>query len=129
MPCSNKLKHNEYQRLRIQKRRASYFKDKYCNFCSSIENLELDHIDPKTKVSHYIWAWSLQRIDIELAKCQILCRSCHRNKTKLEQTTHGVSSYKKRKCRCHICKLAMSLSRKRYKESLSNRGKFTTLSK
>jgi|SRR6516164_5497046 len=58
-------------------RRADWFKGKMCVNCSSAELLELDHIDPKQKVSHKIWSWSVQRREAELAKCQILCRVCH----------------------------------------------------
>lgn len=44
-------------------------------------DLQLDHIDAAQKVTHNIWAWSEVKRDLELKKCQVLCRSCHRKKT------------------------------------------------
>jgi len=97
--CSNpRLKHSsycrdhyrEYQRLWIAKRRAEFFKNKTCILCGSEENLELDHIDPSTKVSHTIWSWSEKRRLEEIAKCQILCHDCHVRKTiKNHEKAHG----------------------------------------
>lgn len=52
-----------------------------CKTCGSADNLELDHIDPKLKVSHAVWSWSQKRRDLELSKCQALCRRCHKLKT------------------------------------------------
>lgn len=84
-----------YQREWVAKRRAEYFADKCCARCSSTENMELDHIDPRQKVSNSIWSWSAERRNIELAKCQILCRPCHVKKT-VEQLilTHGFQAYR-----------------------------------
>lgn len=72
----------EYQRNWIARRRAIFFADKVCSRCGSDSKLELDHIDPKTKISNSIWSWSQARQSIEIAKCQILCRSCHSEKTR-----------------------------------------------
>ena len=48
--------------------------------------LELDHIDPDTKtynVSKMVSSmhFSLDRIKVEIRKCQVLCANCHRIKT------------------------------------------------
>jgi hypothetical protein len=62
--------------------------DKCCVRCGSTEDLELDHIDPSTKhsesknTSGLIWSWCTERREAELAKCQILCKSCHLTKTR-----------------------------------------------
>ena len=70
-----------------------------CVLCGSWEKLELDHIDPSTKVSHRVWSWSENRRAEELLKCQILCEACHMSKTreqlKLENT--GIPCYGRRK--------------------------------
>ena len=55
------------------------------HFCQ----LDLDHINPddnKGKRSgHAIYTnWSIKRIKQELAKCQVLCKMCHSEKTYLE---------------------------------------------
>ena len=54
-----------------------------CAKCGSWDRLEVDHIDPSTKVSHNVWGWSETRRLEELAKCQVLCYSCHKEKTRL----------------------------------------------
>lgn len=68
-----------------------------CQQCGSTENLEIDHIDPKTKnpVLQYkigqtsakqkIWNLDKKRRELELAKCQVLCKPCHIIKTREER--------------------------------------------
>lgn len=73
-----------YQREWIKKRRNSWFQDKCCVKCKSTKNLELDHIDPYSKISNHIWSWSKERRIQELEKCQVLCYSCHKEKTKID---------------------------------------------
>ena len=94
-----------YQRLWIAKRRTSFFKDKFCVKCKSKENLELDHIDPEIKESHRIFSWSKKRFDAEIKKCQVLCRDCHKEKTRIwnfNRRQHGRTLYG-HGCRCKIC--------------------------
>lgn len=104
----------EYQRLYVAKRRAAYFKDRHCVKCGSKERLELDHIDPSTKISHNIWSWSEIRRSEELAKCQVLCYDCHKLKTvedcrlmfikPFSERKHGTNkTYSQFKCRCELC--------------------------
>ncbi len=81
-----KVYFREYGRKWVARRRADYFKDKFCVVCKSIANLELDHIDRSTKVSHCIWSWSQLRRDAELIKCQVLCNRCHLIKTCAENS-------------------------------------------
>lgn len=84
----------EYQREWMRKRREEFFSDKSCVKCNSIDSLELDHINPATKVSHSIWSWSKARRDEELAKCQVLCENCHKEKSATEApkgSQHGMS--------------------------------------
>lgn len=108
----------EYQREWIAARRAEFFKDKKCVRCGSRESLELDHIDPSMKVDHKIWSWSQERRDEEIAKCQVLCKPCHVEKTGADiEPPHGTNSRytsKKWKCRCELCKWAhTALARRR----------------
>lgn len=81
MPLTGDAK-RDYQRKWIAKRRADFMEDKSCEHCGATENLELDHIDQTTKISHSIWSWSEPRRLAEIAKCQILCNDCHKIKTK-----------------------------------------------
>jgi len=106
----------EYQRKWLRKRREEWFsKNGPCAKCGSKEELELDHIDPATKVDHSVWSWSEERRLAELAKCQVLCGKCHKEKTaaSVRKLTHGtVSSYLKG-CRCEQCVSARSYSREK----------------
>jgi len=82
MPYKDPEKNREYQRKWVAKRKADWYKDKFCVHCGSVERLELDHIDPKQKISHSIWSWTQEKRDADTAKCQVLCHDCHVKKTK-----------------------------------------------
>lgn len=77
MPYKDPEAQRKYQREWVAARRTEYFQDKFCETCSTVENLELDHVDPETKVDNRIWSWSAARREIELAKCVVLCHDCH----------------------------------------------------
>ena len=86
-----------------------------CFKCNSIENLQLDHINPQTKNFTVAKLWNSKKevFDLEIGKCQLLCEKCHEEKTLLDmgkvsaKITHGtLSSY--RYCKCKICKKAKS---------------------
>ena len=83
MPYKDKKQQKKYQREWVQKRRIKWFKENGpCLFCGSEEHLELHHVDPKTKISHKIFSWSKTKRLLELAKCIILCKKCHKKETK-----------------------------------------------
>lgn len=71
-------------------RRDTFWKGKSCLKCGSTTKLELDHIERGTKDAILckhpgdIWHWSNTRRDLELAKCQVLCKICHREKSNSE---------------------------------------------
>jgi rRNA maturation endonuclease Nob1 len=78
----NKTKQRAYQLDRYHRLRVAWLvQNGPCKLCGSKEDLEVDHIDAKKKVSHRIWCWSLPRREAELKKCRVLCRSCHQKKT------------------------------------------------
>lgn len=109
---------------------ATYMKERYdrrhaqavaqlgghCARCPVTVNLEFDHIDPSTKTMTIakMWTASEVRFQQELAKCQLLCREHHLEKTLAERGqasargTHGtISAY--RYCgppKCDACKAA-----------------------
>lgn len=107
MGYKDKKKQLEYQRNWMRKRRSSFFKDKFCEKCGSIEDLELHHKDPNKKESHNIWSWSEKRKKAELEKCIVWCKECHveyhMQKRSEIPITHGTYGGYKRDCRCLLC--------------------------
>ena len=95
-----------------------------CVACGTPEELEIDHIDPAQKsfgISKF-WSVSKLKFDKELSKCQLLCKSCHEEKSSNEhgkkraKGTHGtLSSYKY--CKCPECKAAKAAYMKGYKKN------------
>ena len=85
-----------------------------CVRCSSSEGLELDHIDRASKSYDVanMCSYSDEKYWAEIAKCQLLCSSCHafktideRGHTHAEHGTNAMYSGKHR-CRCTLCKQA-----------------------
>lgn len=71
---------DRYHRLRAE------FIDKMggsCQSCGSTDRIEFDHVDPRTKSFNISKVWSYKRatVEEELAKCQLLCYGCHKDKT------------------------------------------------
>lgn len=84
-----------------------------CTKCGSVDRLEVDHVDPATKVSHKILGWSKERRAAELAKCQLLCFGCHKKKTATDAwrvrwakkpRRHGTPTINRLGCRCDHCR-------------------------
>ena len=113
MPYKDRAKQNAFNLKVIRERRERWLAaNGPCAQCGSLNELEVDHVDPATKVSHGVWSWSEPRRTAELAKCQVLCRVCHQKKTTSEAyrpRVHGtVAMYKRGKCRCPLCREANS---------------------
>lgn len=65
-----------------------------CIDCGSTENLEVDHVNAKTKQYNPAQIWSRRKDvrDAELIKCVVRCNSCHVLKTKNnKEHSHGVN--------------------------------------
>lgn len=79
MPFKSAEKKREYQRVWYAKRRAYYVAEAggVCMKCEGTSDLEFHHRDPKDKFTHRIWSLKRERIEAELAKCDLLCRDCH----------------------------------------------------
>jgi hypothetical protein len=112
-PAAQREYMRRYQREWYQKRRAEFFGDKICCQCGSAEHLELDHRDPSEKVNSAIWSWSEERRAAEIAKCDIRCSKCHKERHAAKARAHGLSAYQSRACRCDICRAAKSAALKR----------------
>lgn len=111
---------NEYMRNYMLKRYHKLrheiveFLGGVCIKCGSDENLEIDHIKPNSKkfsIGDY-WSVASNKLEAELAKCQLLCKACHLKKTKKDLRSqakdragpivHGNRGYW-RGCRCTSC--------------------------
>lgn len=82
-PRRRRRYHRRYMRTWIAERKRRMLLEFYgslrCEFCGSqdYDDLRLHHVDPEEKDTHRIWSWSEDRIRKELAKCMLLCHSCH----------------------------------------------------
>lgn len=106
----NKIDYKKkYQRTWLQIRRSQWIKENGpCKVCGSWKDLQIDHIDPSKKKIRIatIWSRKKQIRDKELAKCQVLCKTHHIEKTSKENSLagHGTKKmYKVKKCRCASC--------------------------
>jgi hypothetical protein len=83
-----------------------------CVKCGAREDLHFDHIDPTTKLDAVTRLLNTRaKLLIEVAKCQLLCASCHNEKNQLpgeqwkQLAKHGgAAMYNKHKCRCELCR-------------------------
>jgi hypothetical protein len=104
----------QYDRERIATARAEWVASKggVCVKCGSSDRIEIDHIDPALKEYKIATIWSRRKEirEYELAKCQLLCYDCHKEKTlgyAIKDMKHGtLSMYQSRKCRCVECRAA-----------------------
>lgn len=117
------------ERYRLRRKLAIDFLGGKCIKCGSLERLELDHIDSRSKdfdISRF-WGTTLVRFWAEVKKCQLLCKPCHSKKTILErglkftQGRHGtITTYKN--CRCEQCRKARRVYMKKYRETHQRKG-------
>jgi 5-methylcytosine-specific restriction endonuclease McrA len=99
----------EYQAKRYHTRRAFFIAEMggKCAQCGRTEDLEFDHINPEEKsfnVGDRLSNRSEENIRAELEKCQLLCKTCHKDKSvKSRSYDHGEGLTGKRNCRCKLC--------------------------
>lgn len=116
-----KFHYNEYMREYIAKRykrlRSEWIErlGGKCVMCGSEDNLEFDHIDASQKkynVSKILSTHSKQKVEEEMAKCQLLCSECHLEKSLREDdilnVEHGGGLSGKKNCPCDLCKAKKS---------------------
>ena len=83
MPLVGEAK-RAYQREWMSARRTAWIEaNGPCAQCGSSKDLEVDHIDPSLKEYNprEIWSRRAEVREHELAKCQVLCRACHKAKS------------------------------------------------
>jgi 5-methylcytosine-specific restriction endonuclease McrA len=122
MPYADPQRQREYQNAWMARRRQNWLDENGpCQRCGATENLEVDHIERHTKVDHKVWSWSQARREAELAKCQVLCESCHLEKTLAEipgRVCGTNSAYVDRNgkgCRCPECTAAHAQAAREYR--------------
>jgi 5-methylcytosine-specific restriction endonuclease McrA len=112
----------EYMKNRRKARRAKFIEllGGKCVNCGSTENLQFDHANAKKKEFdiNQVKDGKEEIILKELKKCVLLCPECHLDKTKANKehinkdkkpARHGTPwMYKKYKCRCRKCRMAIS---------------------
>jgi hypothetical protein len=83
-----------------------------CVQCGVDTALEFDHIDRRTKTKPIASCFhlSLEKLIVELDKCQLLCRPCHIEKSSKERfgrpsksPEHGSHTAYQKGCRCTEC--------------------------
>ena len=125
MPYADPAAQRAYQRRWARERRKAFFADKACEWCGATEQLELHHRDTSKKESHKIWSWGEARRLAEIAKCIVLCNTCHKHahfetrrvEAELRNPCGTVAAYK-RGCKCGPCTLA---NRERVREQAARK--------
>lgn len=120
--------YNEYMRKYVKERyhrlRAEWIVKLggKCASCGSVEELNFDHINASEKsydIGRILSSHSKQKVAEEMAKCQLLCVSCHVSKSQLSGdvrfVSHGGGKTGKRNCRCDLCRPLKNEYQKRYK--------------
>jgi len=109
-------------RTNLRKKLIEKFGGK-CTLCGSIEDLQFDHVDPSTKsieISNAVANKSESVVWKEAKKCQLLCGSCHQEKSLDEsgRAYHGsLGMYSHSKCRCNKCKEAWNIHSREYRRA------------
>lgn len=114
---------NEYmrnylkERWKVRRNEAILQLGSKCVICGAIDDLQFDHINPSTKITTIgkMSTASEKKFQLELSKCQLLCSTHHKLKSKLNGETGGGHNridnydhgnwhmYTKQKCRCIRC--------------------------
>lgn len=121
----------QYQMNRYYERRAMFIAELggVCVQCGTTELLEFDHINPEEKsfnVGDRLSNRSEAVLRVEIAKCQLLCGPCHKEKSdSYKSVGHGEGITGKKNCRCEKCAplknaYARELKRRKREESAKN---------
>jgi 5-methylcytosine-specific restriction endonuclease McrA len=111
-----RLHYNKLRTIRKfrSKEKALDFLGGKCVKCGSKDKLEFDHINQDRKDAKHCISVMIgsqlrwERIEEELQKCQLLCKSCHWEKTKKDlgqlKYKHGTVTFYRKGCRCDKCR-------------------------
>lgn len=90
-----------------------------CVVCGATDNLEFDHVDPTIKLFNITdkYTCCMSYLRSELDKCQLLCKTHHKEKHKQDNIHGTYYMYNHGKCRCTECRKANAeYSRQLYKK-------------
>jgi hypothetical protein len=115
------------ERYRARRRQIEDYLGGECARCGATTKLQVDHKDKWLKSFNISQFWSLSwdKLKVELDKCQLLCKSCHKIKSDEEKdwgvlgfgpTHHGTDSMYKEGCRCRPCKNAYNKAAREYRQ-------------
>lgn len=85
-----------------------------CEVCGSLKDLQFDHVIRGSRkwIIANILAYGDTKFWDEVAKCQLLCDRCHRQKTIKDRgqmpAAHGRTRMYRLGCRCDLCKKVAS---------------------
>ena len=127
MPYKDPNKQRDYQRAWIARRRTQWIEENGpCTVCGGSENLQVDHVDPRRKETHHVWSWKKERREAELARCQVLCEKCHKEKGIRERLpphgTHSRYTSSTDPCRCYRCKAAHAARMREWRHQQKSKG-------
>lgn len=121
MPILDQDARRAYNLAWVRKRRQAWITSRggSCENCGSTDRLEVDHVERSSKTMSPASIWT-RRADVraaELAKCQVLCYSCHLAKTVAENRTapHGSHTRYTSGCRCEDCREAHAATARAYR--------------
>lgn len=80
MKLLNRQRKRQRQKYRIREFIRAYLHDHPCRRCGATTCLTFHHIDPTTKIKTIAalkHSRSLTKLKAEMAKCEVLCRTCH----------------------------------------------------
>ena len=104
---------SDYMVKRYHERRAYWLESLggKCIVCATTEDLEFDHIEASKKeynISKILSTGSETKVEYEMAKCQLLCKEHHLDKSfregDMKIVGHGEGLTGKRNCYCDLCK-------------------------
>lgn len=96
MPYKDKEVHRLYrlERARANRKFLQDYKESHgCVDCGYNENhagMEFDHLSDKTYNLGNMAAFSMAKILAEIAKCEVVCGTCHNIRTYNRKQSHGV---------------------------------------
>lgn len=125
---SNREYMRQYMKDRYHRRRreAAEFLGGRCVDCGVTENLEFDHIDPKTKLFTLSKGWNRPEKEFwaEVRKCVLRCRPCHSERSwERASVPHGGGASGRRNCSCAACRQRKREYMHEYMKSYERKGR------